>query len=281
MKSLRLLVSVCTIVACVAVAILTSRAHYVNSINFLGAKHAVDPESEFRLMQLGRVIVEAKRADTDVSLAVKDAYAASILGDKSAHDANIAEAQRLGTMAQRQWASVAQNISEVVTWLDGNLRKEYTEAFKKIALSKDFHSELVTKGISSRDMKWAFDRIAKICSETGDGTQAILKCLLELKKLAEETSEASVKFTQHLGKITNEPKFTLYRHIFDNLAIRAKKPELFSLDEGYFVKNNEFLVFYEAVEQVSREAHTIVPGTHDQKFETFDLKFTKAPRDNR
>ena len=65
-----------------------------------------------------------------------------------------------------------------------------------------------------------------------------------------------------------------YQHIFDSLAVNGEKPRLYALDERYFAAQNEFEITYEAVEQIARHAHTIVPETHSNSPEYFDLKFT-------
>ena len=99
-----------------------------------------------------------------------------------------------------------------------------------------------------------------------------------LTGMAQTNGRNVSKFFNTLNEVSDEQVFAdrgMYGYIFDNLAVRATKPALFVQDEVYFTGLVRFDIFYEALEQVSREAHTRIPGTHDQTFRTFDLKFTK------
>ena len=83
------------------------------------------------------------------------------------------------------------------------------------------------------------------------------------------------EFLSHLRDLSRDSDFLLFKHVFQCLAVEARKPDLFVLDEKCFLAVNRFEILYEAVEQITREAHTLIPGSHNQVYKNFDLKFTE------
>ena len=256
-----------------------SQAHYVNSINFLGARDVHDSEAEYRLLQLATAIVETRQLGAQVSLSVKAAYGASILGNVRSNSAALNQARTHGNALQAKWAEVGQISRDTSSWLDGKLRPEYAEAFCKVARERgSFHNALIEVGASDEYMRWAFDELATACERESSSERAILSTFATLKRMAQRNSRNVSHFFSTLSNVAREEAFAsrgMYGYIFDNLAIRATKPALFVQDEVYFTGLVRFDIYYEALEQVSREAHTRIPGTHDQTFRTFDLMFTE------
>ena len=82
------------------------------------------------------------------------------------------------------------------------------------------------------------------------------------------------KFGDQLAATNSASDLSLHTHIYDYLGKRAEKPTLFTLDECYYSCVTDFEIYYEAYEQISRHAHTLVPGTHAASVRFFDLTFT-------
>ena len=262
------------VMSCVTSLLASVSGHYVNSINFLGVDSVYDSEAEFRLVQLGKSIVEAKRVSLDVSMSLKDSYAASIQ-DKESRHASLTQALAHSTNAKEAWANVAKDFRNTCKWLEGKLRKDYSQAFVEAATVGNLHSTFVERGVSNDYMASAFENVCVMCEEDTTPEQSVLGCLRHLAEQAEKCAEETGMFTLYLEELQKVEDFSLYGYIFDHLALRAEKPRLFELDEAYFAAQNEFEITYEAVEQIARHAHTIVPGTHDQSIEFFDLRFTE------
>jgi len=253
-------------------------ARIVNSINFTGAKARFDTEAEYRLLTLAVSIVEARRADTDLSLAVKNAYGASIIGDKKSHDFQLLSAADASTKLKRAWGNVAREAQSMQKWLEGRLRPEYSEAFKKVAINHvRLHGRLIEEKASGDYMTWAFEEIASYFDGQVDPSQAIIQCFSRLEELAYENVDNVVGFEKSFSVAQETEEFKkngLHGHIFQYIAIKAEKPDIFTKDEVFFTSIVHFDIFYEALEQISREAHKHVPGTHDLEFDTFDLRLT-------
>ena len=277
-KHLRLIaVSICAL--CTTAFGGAGQAHYVNSINFLGAGDVHDSEAEYRLLKLATAIVETRQLGAQVSLSVKAAYGASILGNIRSSSAALNQARTHGNALHDKWAEVGQIAQDTAQWLDRKLRPEYAKAFCKVAGEKgSFHKSLIEVGASDDYMSWAFDELANACGQESSSEKAVLSTFAILTGMAQTNGRNVSKFFNTLNEVSDEQVFAdrgMYGYIFDNLAVRATKPGLFVQDEVYFTGLVRFDIFYEALEQVSREAHTRIPGTHDQTFRTFDLKFTK------
>lgn len=251
----------------------------VNSVNFLGAAAHVDSEAEYRLIDVGKSIQLAKQATAEASLLMKGSYGQSVSGQILAARSTLDQTMSAGIRAQELWSKVARDFDNTRDWLDGYMRPDYSNAFRK--LGKDgakFHKILVGRGISAPHMKWAFKEIREICEEHSS-PECVLQCIGHLARLADDLSSVYGQFFVTLQKIrSDEPEFDMYTYVFDHLALKAEKPELMEVDEAWFVQMSTFDIFYEAVEQLSREAHTLVPGTHDQILERFSLKFTPPLR---
>lgn len=248
--------------------------HWINSINLLGAKHRFDSEAEFRLVQLGNSIVEAKRVSLEVSMSLKASYAKSIQNSESRH-VHLAQALTHATDAKEAWANVAKDFRDTHKWLEGKLREDYSQAFVEVATIGSLHATLTEQGMSNSYMAFAFENVRSICEDDVPPPQSVLACFELLARQAEKCVDKVAQFILYLEELQRQEGFSLYGYIFDHLALRAKKPRLFELDEAYFASQNEFEITYEAVEQIARHAHTMVPGTHRQEIEFFDLKFTE------
>lgn len=262
------------IISCAITSITAIPGVLKNTINFLGTNREFDSEAEFRLAQLGISIVEAKRTTLDVGISLKTSYTRSIQDSPSRHT-YFTQALANATEAKEAWTNVARNFRDTRRWLEGKLREDYCQAFVQAATAADFHTTLTNQGSSIGYMVFAFENVCSICEADVPPTQAVLDCLKQLAEQAERCVEAIDQFTLYLEELQNQEGFSLYRYIFDHLALQAKKPRLYELDEAYFTVQNEFEITYEAVEQISRHAHTLVPGTHDPDIEFFNLRFTE------
>lgn len=256
-------------------AVLTSiPGYFVNTINFTGAQAEYDPEAEFRLAKLGRSIVEAKLVTLNASVSLKTAYAASLRNRESQHS-HFVQTLAHSTEANVAWANVANDFRDTRQWLDGKLRADYSQAFVDAATDRDLHPNLVGQHVSRDYMAFAFEAVRAICEDNLAPAQVILACFDRLEKLARECAERVNQFTLYIEELQREDDFSLYGYIFDCLAVRGEKPRLYELDEAYFTVHSEFEITYEAVEQIARHAHTLVPGTHGQEPRFFDLNFTE------
>lgn len=266
-------------VICVAVLSSTSQARIINSINFLGAHHVHDAEAEYRLLQLAIDIVEARQIGTSFSLNIKGAYRASLLGDMRANFNGLMDARTTGNALRDKWAEVGERSQQIMTWLNGKLRPEYAAAFCEVAQEGSaFQNSLVEMNASESYMGWAFEEIGRSCEQSSSPQEAIFSTFAILKTLAQGNMTNVSRFINALNTLDEDESFRnggLYGYIFDRLALRAQKPVLFVEDEVYFTGVMRFDIYYEALEQVSREAHTRIPGTHDQTFQIFDLNFTQ------
>ena len=248
--------------------------HWINSINFLGAKHRFDSEAEFRLVQLGSSIVEAKRVSLEVSMSLKASYAKSIQNSESRHE-HLTQVLTHATDAKEAWANVAKDFRDTRRWLDGKLREDYSRAFVQAATVGSLHTALTEQGMSNVYMAFAFENVRSICDDNVPPSQSVLACFELLAGQAERCVNQVAQFILYLEELRRQENFSLYRYIFHHLALNATKPRLFELDEAYFASQNEFEITYEAVEQIARHAHTMVPGTHSQEITFFDLEFTE------
>ena len=242
---------------------------YSNIINFFGTNRQFDAEAEFRLAQLGMLIVEAKSLSLDVSRSLKASYIANIQNLTSQHDHLTNTLDHL-TSAQEAWVNVTESFRDNHTWLNGKLRDDYSNAFLEAATVDNLHSVLVNHGLSNQYTASAFERIRSICEESEDAAQSILDCFEHLAELVERCTEIIIEFRQHLSQLQAEGNFALYDHIFNSLAVDGEKPRLYELDEIYFAAQNEFEIVYEVVEQIARDAHTRVPGTHGETPQYFN-----------
>jgi len=238
-------------------------SYFGNIINFFGVNPQFDAEAEFRLAQLGRYIVEAKSLSLDVSRSLKASYIANIQNLTSQHG-HLTNALEHLTRAQEAWLNVADGFRDNHTWLNGRLRVDYSNAFVEAATVDNLHSALVNQGLSNQYTASAFERIRSICEESEEAAQSILDCFEHLAELAERCAEIITEFRQHLSQLQAAGNFALYDHIFNALAVDGEKPRLYELDEIYFSAQNEFEIVYEVVEQIARDAHTRVPGTHGE-----------------
>lgn len=281
MKNDRLRLLASAICACVVSAYAgDSQAKFINSINFLGAHQRYDAEAEYRLLQLGIAIVEAGQVGALVSLSVKGAYGASILGNVQSNSVALNQARNHGNALRTKWAEVDKLSRDTATWLNEKLRPEYADAFcSVVGEGGDFQSSLIDAGASEEYMNWAFEIIGNECQKNSSTQSAVLSAFGILGRFARTNADNVSVFFSKLNEISeNDEAFInrgMYGYIFENLAIRGEKPVLFVLDEIYFTGLTRFNIFYEALEQVSREAHTRIRGTHDQTFQTFNLQFTK------
>ena len=248
---------------------------YINTINFLGAAPERDSEAEYRLLRLARNIITTKSASTRFSTAVKASYGSSVRGIAMKGKVELSEAVKFGSGVSYAWAEVAHEISSTMTWFNGALREDYSHAFVK-SLSEDegLFQQLEDAELTHNYMKWAFEEMREISENYSYPVDALIACLDRLRSYALKCKARSEAFNEHLEELYSEPDFSLYEYIFNHLALQAKKPKLFDLDEAYFAANNAFDIFYEALEQASRHAHTLVPGTHDTKIEFFDLEYS-------
>lgn len=244
----------------------------VSSINFLGARHIVDAEAEYRLAHLGRLIMEAKRTTTNLSIDLNVSYSLSIT-NRIAKDTYLLQALRSGAEVVDSWALVSREISIDLEWFKNNLRIDYSRAFVWMA-TEGIYKYNIYSDLHNNYMSFAFRDIADICRGENPVT-SILKCLEKLRDLVDILVERSKEVVQYLEELQRQEKFSLYRYVFDHLAIQAVKPKLFDLDEAYFTALSTFDIFYEALKQLARLAHTYVPGTHNRAFEFFDLRFTE------
>ncbi len=256
-----------------------AHARIINSINFTGVDRKFDTEAEYRLLQFAQSIVISRREETEFSLAIKKAYGASILGDRQSHDELLKTAEVAATKLKRAWSNVAQQSESLQNWLNGRLRPEYAEAFKKVVgTRKILQSRLIKEGASAQYIDWAFVELEDLYEKKKlNPSNAIIETFGMLKAIALENVKHVGSFMLSLNKAKDFEEFQkngLYGHIFDFIAIRADKPDIFTKDETYFTGVIKFDILYEAFEQVSREAHKLVPGTHDLEFSTFDLQFT-------
>ena len=247
----------------------------VNTINNLGAAAHVDAEAEFRLLRLAKNIVNAKKATTNLSFAVKGSYGSSVLnvGDKGRIE--LLDSVKLGPTVQNAWADVAFEMEKVMNWFNSALREDYSQAFvdslsDKENLFENLQNNTLTRGY----MKWAFDEMKEICSKYDYPVDGIIACYKRVRDYAEICQDAIAKFNKYLEQLYKKPNFSLYDYIFEHLALKAEKPKLFELDEAYFAAMCSFDIYYEALEQTTRHAHTLIPETHDDTLEHFDLKFT-------
>jgi len=207
-------------------------------------------------------------------MSLKASYAASIRNSES-RDVAFAQALVHAADTEEAWANVAKDFLDTRNWLNGKLREDYSQAFVQVAIGNTLHAQLIKEGTSREYMAVAFERIRSICTENVPPVQAILACFEQLAEQALICADAIKQFILYSEELQAQNNFSIYRYIFDHLALQAKKPRLFELDEAYFAAQNEFEIFYEAVEQIARQAHTMVPGTHDPEIEYFDLKFTE------
>ena len=274
----RQLVAVVICALGVAVFSKVSEAYIFNTINFLGTDRLHDAESEYRLLELATDIVEARQISTHVSMSVKGAYRASLLGQNDANIHLISQATGVGNSLHEKWREISNGSIQLIDWLDEKLRPEYAEAFCEVAAQRlEFHQSLVNVGASDEYMSWAFSSIGGACHEYNTARGAVLSTFRVLGELAQQNATNAIAFLRTLNALPQNEAYVkagIYGYIFDNLAIRAKKPELFVQDEVFFTGLSRFDIYYEALEQVSREAHTLIPGTHDQEFQTFDLNYT-------
>ena len=267
-----------------AVSFDVSYARIINSINFLGAHALHDSEAEYRLLQLGEAIIEAQRTSTDFSLSIKGAYGESILGNVDASMDRLTQAQETGELLQNRWFHVSDVSLQTMAWLTGKLRDDYAVAFCTVATETSeepnlhlLHLSLTDIGASADYMLWAFNQISASCNQSESPQEAILSAFSNLSTLASVNLQNALTFITTLQSAMNEPSFRqhgLYGHIFDKLALQAEKPAIFVSDEVYFTGVSRFEIYYEALEQVAREAHTLIPNTHDQIFQTFNMIFT-------
>ena len=141
-----------------------SSAELINTINFFGVNPKQDAEAEYRLHELGIDIVEAKRASTEVSLSMKHAYGASILGDIGTE--HLENVDQRGQLLSMQWRHVAETSQQLQIWLTGKLRSDYSEAFCLVAKGDtDIVGSLIEVGASDFNQVWAFDHVGDLCRE--------------------------------------------------------------------------------------------------------------------
>lgn len=251
----------------------------INTMNNLGASFERDSEAEYRLLTLGRKIIDAKKSSTDVSYAVKSSYGSSVIGTALKGRDELIDATKASPRLAHSWAEVAAEMQSVIVWFNGALREDYSEAcIQCLTPEYGLFEKLKEKGLTRDYMKWAFEEMRLIAAQHTYPVDALLACYQRISDYAMQCSDAVIAFHDELARLRQEPDFALYDYIFDHLALKAEKPKLFELDEAYFAATCTFDIYYEALEQLTRQAHILVPGTHDQKFENFNLKFTEPKK---
>lgn len=245
---------------------------YVNSINFFGSAINFDAESEYRLALVASSIIEAKRKGNDLSTQVKSSLQASVLGERVACSLQLDSAIVRASDARKAWARLSLELAETRAWHTGKLRPEFAEACQQAANDAELHPGLVEAGLSRSYMKWGFDRVRDTINAGATAEAGVLAVFTWLAEQAQKIADSTATFIEALEVVRSSETPSIYRHLYDTLGVGTCKPDLHNIDEAAFAAVCDFDLVYEAFEQVTRQAHLLIPGTH-AGFNTFDTKF--------
>lgn len=257
----------------------SANAYFANIINLFGVNPKHDAESEYRLLLLGKSIVETRLADAEVSIALKSMYGAGNTKFSSGNELMSNVNDKL-IVAYDSWLNVGYNIKTIREWAFSKYREDYAEAFCQIISDASSFVTIMNERRTDADYLMSrYDAISKNCQAADNPARAIDLSLGNLEDQALEAAETILLFKTELSSvISRSESFVedagIYGHIYERLALNGAKPEILNLDEKVFIAVTNFYLQYEALEQVSREAHTLSIGGHGPEIERFDGKWT-------
>lgn len=253
-----------------------STAYFVNTANFFGSNPASDAEAEYRLLELARAIVDTRIADGEASIAVKQMYGAGNMG--SATPDLVYPAMAALANAQEKWLSVAYHISNTRVWLMPRVRPEYAQAYCQAISSPDeFQTLMISRNTGSELLLPEYKLLGEGCSGSADPMAAIDAMFASLEAKAKIAADAAAAFKASLfttARRAEDAGTGIYGIIYQELALGEKKPDFYSLDKSMFIAVTGFYLAYEAMEQVTREAHLIDTGEHDTEIKVFSGPYT-------
>lgn len=251
-------------------------SYFLNTANFFGSNPASDAEAEYRLLELARAIVDTRITDGEASINIKRMYGAGNMG--AATPDLVYPALSALTNAQEKWTAVAYHLSNTRVWLTPRIRPEFAEAYCKAVSNVDeFKTLMMSRNTGSDILTPEYKIMSDGCGTSPGPIQAIDAAFAALETKAKTVADTVAAFKSSLlaasYRAENAPT-GIYGVIYQDLALGEKKPDMYNLDEAVFIAASDFYIAYEALEQVTREAHLLDTGEHDSEIKTFQGPYT-------